>query len=51
MFSPDDLTPALVALPYVTATAKNTYKRSGLSQRLLSTKPAWCNYLPWFCRR
>ena len=49
MFSPDDLTPALVALPYVTYTTR-TLVRSSLSRRLLGVRPGWCNYLPWFCR-
>ena len=47
MFSPDDLTPALIALPYLAATAKFTI---GIFRpRLLASRPGWCNYLPWFC--
>jgi len=49
MFSPDDFTPALIALPYVTYTTR-TLVRSSLRNRLLGGRPGWCNYLPWFCR-
>ena len=48
MFSPDDLTPALIALPYVAFTVKSTL-RSSLRLRVLA-KPPYCKYLPWFCR-
>ncbi|MGV8844867.1 hypothetical protein [Tessaracoccus sp.] len=48
MFSPDDFTPALIALPYLAATAKVTI---GLFRpRLLASRPAWCNYFPFLCR-
>ena len=49
MFSPDDLTPALIAVPYVTTTIKRTVVGSA-RYRLLAAKPGWCNYFPWFCR-
>lgn len=49
MFSPDDLTPVFVALPYVAATAKGAF-RSPLAPPLAGGKPRWCAYLPWFCR-
>lgn len=49
MFSPDDLTPVLIAVPYAAATVRGTVKGS-LRQRLLAAKPGWCNYLPWLCR-
>ena len=48
MFSPDDLTPVLIAVPYVAATVRGTVK-SSLRHRLLAAKPAYCRYLPWFC--
>ena len=51
MFSPDDLTPVLIAVPYVAATVRGTVKGS-LRQRLLAyTPPAYCRSLPWLCRR
>ncbi len=49
MFSPDDFTPALIALPYVAATVRSTI-RGSLRQRLLAAKPGYCNYIPWVCR-
>lgn len=48
MFSPDDLAPALIALPYVTFAARNTF-RGSLRLRLLASRPGYCRYLPWFC--
>ncbi len=48
MFSPDDLTPALVALPYVTYATKSLVKRS-IGSRLLATRPAYCRWFPFFC--
>ena len=48
MFSPDDLTPALIALPYVTYTAKS-YVKSSMRGQLLASRPGFCRWLPWFC--
>lgn len=50
MFSPDDLTPALVALPYVTYTTKSLVK-SSIGSRLLASRAYYCRWLPWFCVR
>ncbi len=50
MFSPDDLTPILIAVPYVAATVRGTVTGS-LRQRLLAARPGYCNYLPWLCWR
>lgn len=47
--TPDDLTPALIALPYAARVVRKTFS-SSLRLRLLSGRPAYCNYLPWFCR-
>ncbi|MEO7588559.1 MAG: hypothetical protein ABIS84_11100 [Arachnia sp.] len=48
MFSPDDFTPALIALPYVAFTVKSAL-RSSLRLRVLASRPGYCRYLPWFC--
>jgi len=53
MFSPDDLTPALIALPYVTYTTKSFVKRSivkgSLRGRLLASRPGYCRWFPYLC--
>ncbi len=49
MFTASDLTPALIAVPYVAATVRGTI-RGSLRQRLVAGRPGWCNYLPWVCR-
>ena len=48
MFSPDDLTPALIALPYVAFTVKSAV-RSSLRLRLLASRPAYCRFFPFLC--
>ncbi|MDO5735538.1 MAG: hypothetical protein Q4P15_03595 [Propionibacteriaceae bacterium] len=48
MFSPDDLTPALIALPYVAFTMKSVL-RSSLRLRALYVRPGYCRYLPFLC--
>lgn len=49
MFSPDDLTPALIALPYVTYSAKRVVKSSALRGQILATRPGFCRWFPYFC--
>jgi len=48
MFSPDDLTPALIALPHLTYTTKSLV-RSSLGNRLLASRPGYCRWFPYFC--
>lgn len=48
MFQPDDLTPALIALPYVTRVAGKVVKGSFRSF-LMGGRPRYCQWFPYFC--
>lgn len=48
MFSTDDFTPALIALPYIAYTTK-TFVNSSRVAQVFASRPRYCRWFPYLC--